>query len=641
VAIVVAVVLLLCVVAPGALVAMQLTQALDIAHSGVQHFKTAQADFAVISSHPFDTATITHAHDEFAAAERDFSALQQRLRQYPGAVAMVPGPGGQFGAATRLAPIAVEGAQLGMIGCDTLALLATRLKDPLNPQGTGLTTEDLATVSDNFARIKGMFSTISGQVSQLQPGDEKLNAQTERLLGALRPKLPEIGQLLDEIESILPLLPTLLGVGQPAQFLLQVMDSTELRPSGGFIGNYGILSLSGGRLGAIHVEDVDLLDAPFKYGSKRIPVPSVYGWFTQLIDHWAFRDSNLDADFPTTARYGEQLYQQEGGTATLQGVVAITPWLIRDALKITGPIDLSPDYQESITADNLVERIHYHQLGAGAGPDNVRDPVTGTSLRKRFMGVLFQHFMAQIKQQSAKDFGPLVRLLGDAIHHKDVQIYVNAEQAEKALQAHHLGATIEAPATGDSLFAVDANISANKSNGVLQYEMTEAVTLDATGNAAHQTTMTYTWPNDPKTLTQTYPYPTSLPNVLHTYQRIYLPPGATITERTGGGDMSNATAFNRQVLINDFRTWFATSKTVTTNWTTKAVATHDAAGWHYRYLLQKQAGVTFNLTLSVRLPDCAKLSSPLPSGFTMQGGHTVSFKQPFLNDLPLALDYTC
>src|SRR5262249_53569564 len=131
VTIAVVVVMLLCVVAPGALVGMQLAQALDISHSGVQHFKNAQADLAVISSHPFDTATIAHAHDEFAAAERDFSVLQQRLKQYPGAVAMVPGPGGLFGAATRLAPIAIEGAQLGIIGCDTLTLLATRLKDPL------------------------------------------------------------------------------------------------------------------------------------------------------------------------------------------------------------------------------------------------------------------------------------------------------------------------------------------------------------------------------------------------------------------------------------------------------------------------------------------------------------------------------
>ena len=257
------------------------------------------------------------------------------------------------------------------------------------------------------------------------------------------------------------------------------------------------------------------------------------------------------------------------------------------------------------------------------------------------MAILFQHFMAAIKKQSATDMGPLIRLFGDAVRHKDVQIYLNAEQAEKALQAHHLGATIEAPATGDSFFAVDANISANKSNGVLQYQMTEQVTLDASGNATHSTTLAYTWPNDPATLKQTYPYPTSLPNVLHTYQRLYLPPSATITGTSGWGDKGNGTAFDRQFISNDFRTWFGTTQSATLNWSTKSVVTHDAAGWHYRYLFQKQAGVTFNLLMSVRLPDCAKLSSPLPAGFSSQDGHTLTLKQPFVSDLPLTFDYSC
>src|SRR5262249_7163033 len=152
-------------------------------------------------------------------------------------------------------------------------------------------------------------------------------------VATFRAEAPQLEEWLRTAQRALPLLAPLLGVVTPASYLLEVMDSTELRPAGGFIGNYGLLTLKGGRLGAVQVQDVDLLDAPFKYGAKRIPVPAVYGWFAQLIDHWAFRDSNLDADFPTAARYGEQLYQQEGGTTPVQGVVAITPWLIRDALQ--------------------------------------------------------------------------------------------------------------------------------------------------------------------------------------------------------------------------------------------------------------------------------------------------------------------
>ena len=172
VTIVVAVVILFCVGGPGAFAGVQLAQAFGAVHSGMQHFKNAQADFAIVSTHPFDTVTISHARDEFVAAKHDFQSVEQGLTQYPSAVAMVPGPGSQFGAATRLAPIAVEGAQLGVIGCDTLSLLATRLKDPLNPDAQGLTAQDLSAMSDNFAQMKSLFTTISGQVAQLQPGDK-------------------------------------------------------------------------------------------------------------------------------------------------------------------------------------------------------------------------------------------------------------------------------------------------------------------------------------------------------------------------------------------------------------------------------------------------------------------------------------
>ncbi len=275
------------------------------------------------------------------------------------------------------------------------------------------------------------------------------------------------------------------------------------------------------------------------------------------------------------------------------------------------------------------------------GPDNVIDPATGTSLRKRFTGVLLQHFMDKVKEQAAKDIGPLLHLLMDALRHKDVQIYLNAEQAEKALQAHHLGATIEAPAMGDSFFAVDANISANKSNGVLQYQMTEQVTLDASGAAAHQTTMSYRWPHDPRTLAQTYPYATSLPNVLHSYQRIYIPPSATIIRSEGWGDKGASAAFGRQVFSGDYRVFYGQTTTVRLDWKNSKGVTHDGATWRYTMTLQKQAGVSFDLAMSVTLPPCATLTSALPSGFQMQDGHTLAARLPLTNDISFTIEYTC
>jgi hypothetical protein len=89
-----------------------------------------------------------------------------------------------------------------------------------------------------------------------------------------------------------------------------------------------------------------------------------YSWFDIAPTSWSLGDSNLDADFPTNAKNAQQNYKKEGGTTPVQGVIAITPLLIQHALTITGPIAV-PEYHETVTAQNLLDRIQYYQVGPG------------------------------------------------------------------------------------------------------------------------------------------------------------------------------------------------------------------------------------------------------------------------------------
>ncbi len=66
-------------------------------------------------------------------------------------------------------------------------------------------------------------------------------------VGKLLAMIPTALSAVDELNTLLDIAPALLGVGQPAYYLVAAMDSTELRPGGGFIGNYGILGLDGGK----------------------------------------------------------------------------------------------------------------------------------------------------------------------------------------------------------------------------------------------------------------------------------------------------------------------------------------------------------------------------------------------------------
>lgn len=182
------------------------------------------------------------------------------------------------------------------------------------------------------------MDAVSAHLDQLQPADLQVDPRIGKLLTRLHTALPDIRAGLSAVEQFMSVAQAVLGIGTPAKYLHEVLDSTELRPGGGFMGNYGIATLSGGRLTSLHLTDVYLLDMPFVYSGKRVPFPPQYQWSPFVRWKWGLRDSNLDADFPTVARYGEQHYSLESVDGPLQGVIAITPASMQQALEIAGPL---------------------------------------------------------------------------------------------------------------------------------------------------------------------------------------------------------------------------------------------------------------------------------------------------------------
>ena len=74
---------------------------------------------------------------------------------------------------------------------------------------------------------------------------------------------------------------------------------------------------------------------------------------------FGLRDANLSGDFPTTAHIAMQVFQDEGG-GPVDGDIMFTPTAIEHLLDIVGPIKIS-EYNDTITAQNLEDKLHYYQ----------------------------------------------------------------------------------------------------------------------------------------------------------------------------------------------------------------------------------------------------------------------------------------
>lgn len=608
----------------------QYHQDIALAQAGVKHLQSAK-NLLSGQTNILDESKIVAARQHFSLALNDFAQVQDSLSHLPGIATSVPKYGALLSSARRIVPLAIELSQAGIIGTDALSIVAPHLKGILSTSSPGLTMQDLAAVTQDFDKVQTLLDTATKQINQLKPADLQVDPRIGPAISAFRANLPTIRTALQSIQQMLPVFPALLGIGTPASYLIEQLDSTELRPGGGFIGSYGLASFSGGNLTDIQMTDTYLLDKPYEYAGNVIPFPSNDTWFP-LAPSWSLRDSNLEADFPTDARYAEQLYHTEGGTAALQGVIAITPMFIENALAITGPIYVS-EYDVTITPQNLINEIHYHQLQEElAGGDNP-SPDGLSSVRKHFTAVLFQDFFARIRQIAPTSLPKFETLAVNALHMKDIQIYLDNSTAEQVLQKYDIASNMQAPA-GDTLMVVAANIIANKANYFMTYTMNDQVMIDAQGNATHHTTLTYNWPLDPASQENNYGGTTTN---YRDYLRIYAPKGSILQDQSGWTPQGTSQEFNLEQWAGLFNLQYGNSGTISLTWTVPGAATHDAHGWHYTYLIQRQAGIAWKLSLHVTLPSCAQQVTNSTGHLDKSG----SLTQNLTSDVRIAVNYGC
>jgi Protein of unknown function (DUF4012) len=599
--------------------------------TGARELKEGIALLRTLPSHPFDTEAVSKAQRDFADALTIFSRLSDDLNRVPDVLTLVPVAGARLSAAKHLLPLALDAAQAGLAGCVVIGTLAGRLHGPLN-KNAGLTMADMTTLGRNLQVIKMALNEAIGQLSQVQPGDLQLDAGLGKMFGEFRTSLPDIQQGIDQVTSLFSVMPELLGIGTPANYLIEILDSTELRPGGGFIGNYGIVTLTGGQVTSVRVTDTYLLDYTY---DRTHYIHRPYGWFTLAYKSgWGLRDSNLDADFPTSARNGEMLYNLEGGTLPLSGVIAITPALIEQILTLTGPVAV-PEYHEEVTAQNLIDRIHYYQSIEGSSGDNVPSADGNSSVRKHFTALLGQYVLARVRNLPVSLLPKLAGILVNSLHTKDVQMYFNAAPAEKVLQFYAVDDAV-AKLPGDGIFAVDANLAQDKANRFLLTTVNDQVTINPKGTAFHRTVIDFTWTKAGLT-------DQGFHGTTHykAYVRVYVPAGGVLYTRSGwNGPYDRGITTGRAYWGGYFLLNYPLTGSITLTWSDAGTVLKDGHGWHYVYSMQRQAGAQEAMNVQVTLPSCASISHVSP-GVTVDGRQQAHLTQVLSRDTEVNIDYTC
>lgn len=494
------------------------------AHDAVDHLLNIKTIFNGVSAHPsgfLDVTKLQRARKELVAAGQDFQQLSVKIDHTPiisTITTYFPQYRVQVNTARAACKIGLDVVAMGENLIDTALILAPSFRGPL------LTSSTQPLVTQNMLDLVG--STIDfalPRLNDIQTQSRFLSISALPISGQQRDQftqvveaIPQIATDLGQVRDLLGTAGWMLGVDSPRTFLVQTMDRAELRPTGGFTGQYGELKINGGRVAPFSLRDISLLEYTDNSPTQGQQAPAQYrSWWP--FANWGLRDSNVSADFPTSAQIAINLYQRET-KHHVDGVIIFTPFLIEHVLQVIGPITV-PGYNDTITAQNLEDRLHYYQQdNAGIAKQVVYQPGnTTTSERKRFTSYLASLLLDRVRHAPPDEILAIGREMLHDLKTKDLQLYFTNPDAEGVLMRYGDAAQVDRSLTHDGLYVVQANLSASKASQYVKTILHDTVTLDSNGGATHTLQMRLVY----NQLGPVYGYDT-----YHDYVRVYVPPNS-------------------------------------------------------------------------------------------------------------------
>ena len=509
----------------------------NVALDGVNHLLTVKNLLPISKSDPtaaLDAKNLQQAQSEFNSADSDFVQLQQLVNR-PDVQSAIQQFAPQYNSKLDMAQHLVQvGIDISRMGKEVVgvALLGASIihSSPLANGSTKplISSTDISNAEGVMIHAQYFIHDIQMQMSQVSIKDLPISDTQKKELSSVLALMPKAQDMISQGQGLIGIVSWLLGVDHARHFLVQTMDNGEIRPGGGFTGMYGLLTVQNGRMAPFSLQDVTELDYAGN-GTElgRQSPPQYRSWMN--FGNWGLRDANLSGDFPTTAKLAMEVFQEEGG-GPVDGNIALTPAVIAHVLNVIGPIKV-PQYNETITAQNLEDKLHYYQQDFGA--IRLQRQITGTSnaaTRKAFTSLLGHLLLDKVRHLQVKQLVKIMQNAVKDIQSRDLEIYFTNPSAEGWLIQHGYSGAISTFSKQDGFMVVQSNISVSKASQYVHTTEQDKISFDAQGGANHNLTITL----DYKQTGPVYGYDTYAD-----YIRVYAPANAQLQ---GGSGFDNGKA---------------------------------------------------------------------------------------------------
>lgn len=443
------------------------------------------------------------AHDKFSQASEDIdelgSVLVETSRFIPYASKLSSGK------------YAAEGAKHLSKAGEELSVVIKKLSLIKNPTSSdrqeGSFLELLDVLQNKGAVVRDEL--LSAQEDLQKVNIDDLPGDKREEFSKLKEKLPLLTDALDVFVNNSHIMADLFGANGPRKYLFLFQNNNEMRPTGGFIGSYGLLDISNGRINNFFIDGIFNPDGQLV--EKIVPPKPIQ----KMSAAWSLHDSNWFADFPVSAHEAIKFYEKTGGP-TVDGVITFTPTVMQKLLEITGPIDM-PEYDVTLDAENFIEKTQYEVEVDYDKQENKPKKILGD-----LAPIVLDKLMSA---RDVKTVSRVAQTFSEALSQKHILLHSENEQLQDMISKQGWsGEVLES--SRDYISVINTNINGYKTDGVVKESIQHSAEIQSDGSIIDTVVITrkhlggdsdFDWWN----------------KVNSDYMRVYVPKGSTLLEVSG------------------------------------------------------------------------------------------------------------
>ncbi len=318
-------------------------------------------------------------------------------------------------------------------------------------------------------------------------------------------------ELTQIVSSTIDFWPEIFGFKSTRNYLILLQNNMELRPGGGFIGSYAILTLDKGKINDFKIYDVYDADGQLK-GHVEPPFP-VRRYLPST--HWYLRDSNFNVDFSKGA-VASAIFLNSEMQQVVDGVIGVDLSFIKNVLSVVGPVKIN-DYNQTVDADNFFQITQAHTTDKF---------FPGSTQKKDFLTAVYNSLQLKINDSQNLPYLDFAQMLTNSIDEKHILFAFNNTNEQAVFAVNGWSSSLVQDKTGISSFndfvgINEANLGGNKVNYYISRSISQSTEIKNDGSVKESLTVAFK-NSAPKDLEEK--------GVYKNYLRFILPQGTSLSQ---------------------------------------------------------------------------------------------------------------